>query len=95
MLFQYGSQRFSSREQAVYWLKQQKPNHDAIQKMIAEERKNYPNSGLGPLMETYEKYYKQVQGVYAQIEKKLGDAKSGILKISAEFIHINGTEIKK
>jgi hypothetical protein len=72
---QYGSQRFSSREQAMWWLKQQKPNHDAIQKMIAEERKNYPNSGLGPLMDTYEKYYKQVQAVQSQTEKKLGEEK--------------------
>ncbi len=68
---QYGSQRFSNREQAVYWLKQQKPNHEAIKKMIAEEHKNYPQSGLNPLFEMYEKYYQQVQAVQKQTEIKL------------------------
>ena len=82
---QYGSQRFSNREQAMWWLKQQKPNHDAIQKMIAEERKNYPNSGLGPLMETYEKYYKQVQIVQFQTEKELGKQKP-VPKVAEEKI---------
>lgn len=73
--FEYGSNRFSTREQTIWWLKQQKPNHDEIQKMIAKERKDYPNSGLNPLFEVYERYYKQVQQVQQDTSNQLDQQK--------------------
>lgn len=73
--FEYGSNRFATREQAIWWLKQQKPNHEEIRKMIANERKNYPESGLNPLFEVYERYYKQVQQVQQVTSDRLQEEK--------------------
>lgn len=75
---EYGFNKFGSREQAIWWLKQQKPNHEEIRKMIAEERKKYPNSGLNPLFEIYERYYPQVQKVQQDTADRLKDEKPSL-----------------
>lgn len=61
--FEYGSERFSSREQAISWLKAQTSDHEAIRNYIANTRKENPNSNLEELFRTYEGYYKEKQNV--------------------------------
>lgn len=61
--FEYGTKRFSSREQAIEWLKTQTSDHEAIRNYIAKTRENNPNSGLESLFQTYENYYREKQNV--------------------------------
>lgn len=61
--FEYGTERFSSREQAIEWLKSQTSDHEAIHNYIANTRKENPNSNLEELFRTYESYYTEKQNV--------------------------------
>lgn len=57
MQYEYGTQKFHSKEALFSWLKNQKPNHEAIANFIETTRQKYPNSGLESIFQTYEQYY--------------------------------------
>lgn len=74
--YQYWTQTFSNREQAYYWIKQQKISKDKIFKQITQERKSYldnwQRSPLEDLFLVFEKYSEEFKRQRELTKENLG-----------------------
>lgn len=69
--YEYGTEKFKSKERAITWLKNSKPDHEAIRTWIAEVRAKNPNSNLEEKFRLYEEYYGKISQIHADTKTQI------------------------